>query len=38
MNKMLELKIKDPWIQNVFHFIFMFTIDFNKWRGIMDFS
>jgi hypothetical protein len=38
MNKMLELKIKCPWIQNVFHFIFMFTIDFNKWMGIVDFS
>ncbi len=37
MNKILELTIKDPWIQNVHHFIFMFAIVFNRWRGIMNF-
>jgi hypothetical protein len=23
---------------NVFHFMFMFTVNFNKWRGIINYS
>jgi hypothetical protein len=38
MNKILELTIIDPSIYYVLHFIFLFTIDFNRWRGIMDYS
>ncbi len=39
VNKILELTIKYSWIQNVLHFIFLtFTINFNRWRGIMDSS
>jgi hypothetical protein len=34
----IEVIIRDPWIQNVLHFIFMFTINFNRWKGIMDSS
>jgi len=30
--------IINPWIQNVIHFIFLFTFDFNRWKGIMNSS